>query len=118
MSNAITDLIASSPKVVVDLLTSPPTSQDPETWARPQDGNYYGQRAQLVLTNNQLPGGLTFQIDVIFPPAIEDWEIVAVGVTCRGQYITHNLLPSPRTWSSRSAWNFQIFGSVQPVQNV
>lgn len=112
----IADILATSPTVLVDLLTAEPLSQDPSTWARPLDGMYYAQPAALVVTLNQLPSGLSFKVDVAFPPASADWVIVAVGVTYQGQYVTHNLLTPASTWSPVGQFPLTIIGSAVPVQ--
>lgn len=116
MVNAITSLIASGPRVLIDLLTEVPTSQDPATWSRPYDGRYYAQPADLVVTVNNLPSGLAFSIDVEFPRALASWTIVAIGVTCGGQFVTTNILTPPRAWDSIFPLSMRIIGQVNPVQ--
>lgn len=112
----VASIIASQPEVKVDALTALPTSNDPKTWAYPTTEDYRAVYASCQATNNELLSGLTFFITGKFPDDDDDVMVVALGVTKDGDCLGIAILATPVKMSVLSAYQFQINGIVNPVQ--
>lgn len=112
----VADIMATQPQVKVDALTALPTSNDPKTWSYPTTDEYRSVYAALQATNNDLVSGLTFFVTGKFPEDDDDTLVVALAITYLGQCLGIAILSVPVKMTVLSAYQFQINGIVNPVQ--